>query len=123
MPEARSRRASISGAAAPTIPVDLGDVGKVVSDAGRGPAPPDPATVEAACAVWNPVRDRLRAEMTAANHRLYIAACSALGIADGELVLGVGMQGVDETKRFVPHMLRALADIPDAPRDVRLVAQ
>jgi hypothetical protein len=110
------------GAAAPTIPVDLGDAGKVVSAAPGPPPPPDPATLEAACAVWNPVRDRLRSEMARGNHDLYITPCSPLGIADGELVLAVGRFGVDETKRFVPQMLRALADIPDAPRDVRLVA-
>jgi hypothetical protein len=111
-------RARASGAAAPTLPTIDDDDGRSLSDA------MDPATIDAARAVWQPVSERLRGEMHARNWGLYIAPCVALGIAaDGALLLSTANPLLlEQAPQFRQQMLRALADIPDAPRDVRLVA-
>jgi hypothetical protein len=93
------------------------DSGRSLSDA------MDPLTVDAARAVWQPVSERLRGEMHARNWGLYIQPCVALGIADdGALLLSTANPLLlEQAPQFRQQMLRALADIPDAPRDVRLV--
>lgn len=85
----------------------------------------DPLTVDAARAVWQPVSERLRGEMHARNHAQYIQPVIPLGIADdGALLLSTANPLLlEQAARFREQMKRALADIPDAPRDVRLVAQ
>jgi len=125
-------RARASGAAAPTIPTTDDDERSHLADA------MDPATVDAARAVWLPVSERLRGEMHARNWGLYIKPVVPLGIAaDGALLLSTANPLVlEQAPRFRQQMLRALADIPDVdpqghpwpwgphpPRDVRLVAQ
>jgi len=111
-------RARASGAAAPTIATTDDDEGSNLADA------MDPSTVDAARAVWQPVSERLRGEMHARNHAAYIASCVPLGIADdGALLLSTANPLLlEQAGRFREQMKRALADIPDGPRDVRLVA-
>jgi hypothetical protein len=123
--ENRMREAG-AAAAAPEAPARARASGEPADDdSGRSLSDAmDPATIDAAVSAWGAASDRLRGEMHARNYAAYIATCVPLGIAaDGALLLSTANPLLlEQAARFRQQMLRALADIPDAPRDVRLVA-